>query len=135
MRSNLFDCRMFPTKVTSNRLSELSIAKGLARGHCHLFPVPVEPRAWLSVSWTLQPEDSKMKTRFLISTAVGLVLATAVFAQSPSSTTTPTTSQTQTPASSSTTTQKAPETTTTQTPSAASTTTNPNTSTNSPQAQ
>lgn len=36
-----------------------------------------------------------MKTRFLISTAVGLVFATAAFAQSPSSTTTaPTTSQT-----------------------------------------
>ncbi|SDI46310.1 Protein of unknown function [Bradyrhizobium lablabi] len=39
-----------------------------------------------------------MKTRFLISTAVGLVFATAALAQSPSSTTTaPTTSQTQSP--------------------------------------
>lgn len=69
-----------------------------------------------------------MKTRFLISTAVGLVFATAAFAQSPNSTTT-------TPSTSaSTTTQKAPETTTTQTPSA-STTMSPSTSTNSLQAQ
>jgi DNA mismatch repair ATPase MutL len=63
-----------------------------------------------------------MKTRFLISTAVGLVFATAAFAQSPSSTTTaPTTSQTQ------------PD-TTTQTPSV-STTTAPSASTTSPRAQ
>jgi cytoskeletal protein RodZ len=75
-----------------------------------------------------------MKTRFLISTAVGLVFATAAFAQSPSSTTTPTTSQTQTPTTSSPATQKAPDTTTTQTPSA-STTAGPSTTTGSPQAQ
>jgi hypothetical protein len=81
-----------------------------------------------------------MRTRFLISTAVGLVFATAAFAQSPSSTTTaPTTQQTQTPTTSSPATQKSPDTTTTQTPSAstpsASTTTSPSTSTSSPQAQ
>lgn len=77
-----------------------------------------------------------MKTRFLISTAVGLVFATAAFGQSPSSTTTaPTTSQTQTPTTPAPTTQKAPDTTTTtQTPSA-STTTAPSASTTSPQAQ
>jgi hypothetical protein len=76
-----------------------------------------------------------MKTRFLISTAVGLVFATAAFAQSPSSTTTaPTTSQTQTPTTSAPATQKAPDTTTTQTPSA-STTTAPSASTTSPRAQ
>ena len=75
-----------------------------------------------------------MKTRFLISTAVGLVFATAAFAQSPSSTTTaPTTSQAQTPTTSAPATQKAPDTTTTQTPSA-STTTAPSAST-SPRAQ
>ena len=63
-----------------------------------------------------------MKTRFLISTAVGLVFATAAFAQSPSSTTTaPTTSQTQTPTTSAPATQKAPD-TTIQTPSVSSTT-------------
>ena len=76
-----------------------------------------------------------MKTRFLISTAVGLVFATAAFAQSPSSTTTaPTTSQAQTPTTSAPATQKAPDTTTTQTPSA-STTTGPGVSTTSPRAQ
>jgi cytoskeletal protein RodZ len=75
-----------------------------------------------------------MKTRFLISTAVGLVFATAAFAQSPSSTTTaPTTSQTQTPTTSAPATQKAPD-TTTQTPSV-STTTAPSASTTSPRAQ
>ena len=74
-----------------------------------------------------------MKTRFLISTAVGLVFATSAFAQSPSSpTTAPTTSQS--PTTSSTATQNAPDTTTTQTPSA-STATSPSTSTSSPQAQ
>jgi hypothetical protein len=74
-----------------------------------------------------------MKTRFLISTAVGLVFATTAFAQSPSSTTTaPTTSQT-TPTTSAPATQKAPD-TKTQTPSA-STTTAPSASTASPQAQ
>lgn len=51
-----------------------------------------------------------MKTRFLISTAVGLVFATAAFAQSPSTTTAPATSQTQT--STSPTSQKAPDPTT-----------------------
>ena len=75
-----------------------------------------------------------MKTRLLISTAVGLVFATAAFAQSPSSTTTaPTTSQTQTPTTSAPATQKAPD-TTTQTPSV-STTTAPSASTTSPRAQ
>jgi cytoskeletal protein RodZ len=75
-----------------------------------------------------------MKIRFLISTAVGLVFATAAFAQSPSSTTTaPTTSQTQTPTTSAPATQKAPD-TTTQTPSV-STTTAPSASTTSPRAQ
>jgi Protein of unknown function (DUF1236) len=75
-----------------------------------------------------------MKTRFLISTAVGLVFATAAFAQSPSSTTTaPTTSQTQTPTTSAPATQKAPD-TTIQTPSV-STTTAPSASTTSPRAQ
>ncbi len=76
-----------------------------------------------------------MKTRFLISTAVGLVFATAAFAQSPNLTTTaPTTSQTQTPTTSAPATQKAPDTTTTQTPSP-STTTAPSASTTSPRAQ
>lgn len=75
-----------------------------------------------------------MRTRFLISTAVGLVFATAAFAQSPSSTTTaPTTSETQTPTTSAPATQKAPD-TTTQTPSV-STTTAPGASTTSPRAQ
>lgn len=74
-----------------------------------------------------------MKTRFLISTAVGLVFATAAFAQSPSSTTAPTTSQAQTPTTSAPATQKAPD-TTTQTPSV-STTTAPSASTTSPRAQ
>lgn len=76
-----------------------------------------------------------MKTRFLISTAVGLVFATTAFAQSPSFTTT---QQTQTPTTSSPAPQKSPE-TTAQTPSAstpsASTTTSPSNSTTSPQAQ
>ena len=76
-----------------------------------------------------------MKARFLISTAVGLVFATAAFAQSPSSTTTaPTTSQTPTTTTSVPTTQKAPDTTTTPAPSA-STTTAPGASTSAPQAQ
>ena len=75
-----------------------------------------------------------MKTRFLISTAVGLVFATAAFAQSPSSTTTaPTASQAQTPTTSAPAAQKAPD-TTTQTPSV-STTTAPSASTTSPRAQ
>jgi hypothetical protein len=76
-----------------------------------------------------------MKTRFLFSTAVGLVFATAAFAQSPSSiTTSPTTQQTQTPTTSSPTTQKAPD-TTTPSASAPSASTSPSTSTSSPQAQ
>jgi DNA mismatch repair ATPase MutL len=75
-----------------------------------------------------------MKTRFLISTAVALVFATAALAQSPSSTTTaPTTSQSQTPTTSAPATQTAPD-TTTQTPSV-STTTAPSASTTSPRAQ
>jgi DNA mismatch repair ATPase MutL len=78
-----------------------------------------------------------MKTRFLISTAVGLAFATAASAQSPNATTTsPTTQQTQTPTTSSTATQKSPD-TTAQTPSAstptASTTTSPSAA--SPQVQ
>jgi DNA mismatch repair ATPase MutL len=65
-----------------------------------------------------------MKTRFLITTALGLVFATAAFAQSPNSTTTsPGTSQTQAPTTS----------TTPQTPSAS--TTSPGASTSAPQAQ
>ncbi len=76
-----------------------------------------------------------MKTRLMISTAIGVVFATAAFAQSPSSTTAgPTPSQSQTPATSSTATQKVPDTTTTQTPST-STTAAPGTSTSSSQAQ
>ena len=76
-----------------------------------------------------------MKTRFLISTSVGLVFATAAFAQSPSSTpTAPTTSQTQTPTTAAPATQKVPDPATTQTPSA-STTTAPGASTAPPQAQ
>jgi hypothetical protein len=78
-------------------------------------------------------EELQMKTRFLITTAVGLFVASAAFAQSPSSTTTaPTATQSQTPTTAPAT-QKAPD-TTTQAPSA-STTTTPSTSTNAPQAQ
>lgn len=74
-----------------------------------------------------------MKTRFLISTAVGLVCATAAFAQSPSSTTTtPSTQPTQTPSTSSPATQKSPDTTNTQSPA---TSTSSGTSTGSPHAQ
>jgi hypothetical protein len=73
-----------------------------------------------------------MKTRFLIGTALGLVCATAAFAQSPSSTTSPTTQQTQTPSTSSPATQKSPNAANTQSPS---TSTSPGTSTSSPQAQ
>jgi hypothetical protein len=70
-----------------------------------------------------------MKTRFLVSSAVGLVFATAAFAQSPSgSTATSPSTQTQAPS----TTQKAPDTTNSQAPS---TTTSPNTSTSPSQAQ
>jgi hypothetical protein len=75
-----------------------------------------------------------MKTRFLISTAVGLVVATAAFAQSPSSTTN---QQTQTPTTSSPAPQKSPE-PTAQSPSASTpsaSATSPGTSTSSPQAQ
>ncbi|MDB5580954.1 MAG: hypothetical protein JWR80_6130 [Bradyrhizobium sp.] len=76
-----------------------------------------------------------MKTRFLITTAVGLFVASAAFAQSPNSTTTaPAATQTQTPTTSAPSTQKAPDTTTTQAPSA-STTPAPSTSTNPSQAQ
>ncbi|MBA2401148.1 MAG: DUF1236 domain-containing protein [Bradyrhizobium sp.] len=71
-----------------------------------------------------------MKTRFLISTAVGVIFATAALAQSPSSTTTAP-SNTQTPPASTSTTPKAPETTS----QAPSTTTAPSTSTTAPQAQ
>lgn len=72
-----------------------------------------------------------MKTRFLISSAVGLIFATAAFAQSPSSTTAPSTSKTQTPPTSAPATQKAPD---TPTPSA-STTAAPSGTTTSPRAQ
>jgi hypothetical protein len=78
-----------------------------------------------------------MKTRFLISTAVGLVIATSAFAQSPSSTTT--TQQTQAPTTSSPAPHKSPDATTAQAPAASApsalTTTSPNTSGGSPQAQ
>ncbi len=72
-----------------------------------------------------------MKTRFLLSTAVSLVFATAAFAQSPSATTTsPATQQTQSPSTSSPATQKSPDTTTNQ-----STSTSMGTSSSPPQAQ
>jgi len=68
-----------------------------------------------------------MKTRFLISTAVGLVFATAAFAQSPGTSTAPAASPTQTPTSSTAqtgpATQKTPDTTTTPAPSASTTAT------------
>lgn len=76
-----------------------------------------------------------MKTRFLITTAVGLVFATAAFAQSPNSTTTaPTATQTPAPTTSAPAAQKAPDATNSQAPPA-STTTAPATSTAAPQAQ
>ena len=75
-----------------------------------------------------------MKTRYLISTAVGLVFATAVLAQSPSSTTTAPAAQTPAPSTSAPATQKAPDATNSQAP-AVSTTTAPNTSTGAAQAQ
>ncbi|MBN8992975.1 MAG: DUF1236 domain-containing protein [Rhizobiales bacterium] len=53
-----------------------------------------------------------MKTRLLLTTAVGLVFATAALAQAPKDSTTSPTTQTQTPAAQ----QKAPETTTNQAP-------------------
>ncbi|KAA0073708.1 DUF1236 domain-containing protein [Tardiphaga sp. P9-11] len=72
-----------------------------------------------------------MKARFLFSTAVGLVLATAAVAQSPSATaTSPSTQQTQSPSTSSPTTQKAPDTTNDR-----STSTSPSSSTSTSQAQ
>jgi hypothetical protein len=59
----------------------------------------------------------QMKTRLLLTTAVGLVFATAAFAQSPRD------AQTQTPSTAASTTQKAPDTTTKQAPSNSSSTT------------
>ena len=69
-----------------------------------------------------------MKARLLLTTAVGLVFATAAFAQSPRDT------QIQTPSTTAPATQKAPDTTTRQTPSNSSSTTAP-TSTGGSQAQ
>ena len=70
-----------------------------------------------------------MKTRFLVSSAVGLVFATAAFAQSPTgSTATSPSTQTQAPSNSAPTTQKAPDTRNSQAPST-------NTSTSPSQAQ
>ena len=60
-----------------------------------------------------------MKTRLLLTTAVGLVFATAAFAQSPKD------AQTQTPSTTAPATQKAPDTTTRQAPSNSSNTTAP----------
>jgi len=60
-----------------------------------------------------------MKTRLLLTTAVGLVFATAAFAQSPRD------AQTQTPSTAAPATQKAPDATTRQTPSNSSSTTAP----------
>lgn len=54
-----------------------------------------------------------MKTRLLLTTAVGLVFATAAFAQAPKESTTSPTTQTQTPSTA----QKAPDTSTSQAPS------------------
>jgi hypothetical protein len=78
-----------------------------------------------------------MKTRFLITTAVGVVFATTAFAQSPSSTTSsPSIPQTQAPTTSSPASQKAPETSTqAPAPSASSSTTTTSPTTASPQAQ
>jgi len=86
----------------------------------------------------LQPEELQMKNRFLLGTAVGLVFATAAFAQAPNATTSTPDTKTQTPAPSASTTpapttQKAPD-TTSQTPPG-STATTPNPSTTAPQAQ
>jgi hypothetical protein len=68
-----------------------------------------------------------MKMRFLVTTAIGVVFATAAFAQSPSnSTATSPTTQTQAPSTSAPSAQRAPDTTTSQTP--------PNSTTNSPNA-
>lgn len=77
-----------------------------------------------------------MKTRFLITSAVGLVFATAAFAQSPSgSTTTSPATQTQTPSAAAPAAQKAPDTSTSQTPSNSANTTAPAASTSPSQAQ
>jgi hypothetical protein len=70
-----------------------------------------------------------MKTRLLLTTAVGLVFATAAFAQAPKESTTSPTTQTQTPS----TPQKAPDTSTSQAPS--SNATAPATSSGASQAQ
>jgi len=70
-----------------------------------------------------------MKTRLLLTTAVGLVFATAAFAQSPRD------AQTQAPSTTAPATQKAPDTTTRQAPSNSSSTTNPAPSTGGSQAQ
>jgi hypothetical protein len=73
-------------------------------------------------------EEFQMKTRLLLTTAVGLVFATAAFAQAPRDSTTSPTTQTQSPS-----TQKTPDTPTGQTPS--SNATAPATSSGSSQAQ
>ena len=70
-----------------------------------------------------------MKTRLLLTSAVGLVFATAAFAQAPRESTTSPTTQTQSPTAQ----QKAPDTSTSQTPS--SNATAPATSSGSSQAQ
>jgi cytoskeletal protein RodZ len=74
-----------------------------------------------------------MKTRFLVSSAVGLVFATAAFAQSPSGSTA-TSPSTQAPSTSAPATQKAPDTANSQAPST-SMKTSPTTSTSPSQAQ
>src|SRR5882757_8069479 len=71
----------------------------------------------------------QMKTRLLLTTAVGLVFATAAFAQSPRD------AQTQPPSTTAPATQKAPDTTTRQAPSNSSSTTTPATPDSRSQAQ
>src|SRR4051812_7486574 len=81
-----------------------------------LVPIRWNSRASESFFADRNPEDANMKTRFLITTAVGLLFATAAYAQSPSSTTPSATQQTQTPSASPSATQKSPDANTTQAP-------------------
>jgi len=66
-----------------------------------------------------------MKTRLLLTTAVGVVFATAAFAQSPRGSTSQPDTQTQTPSTTAPAAQKTPDTSTSQAPSSSSGTTTP----------
>jgi hypothetical protein len=100
MFTNPCHCRMFPVSTVSDCRIFGAAKTGTRPSRARSFPIYNE-------------EEFQMKPRLLLTTAIGLVFATAALAQAPRDTSTSPTTQTQTPSS----TQKSPEPSTGQAPS------------------